>query len=321
MSKYDEVYEQIKKKYYDKLDGENDFSVLDSVTIKFLIALLLIPLVVLIVRLVASEKIFLEFLGLGIIIFVFALMSLIIYVFMRRDTAGKESDQYLKFRSKYVNTVGIDLLNYYFENVQFGFFDIEEGYKKAGFYLKGTNDFVIHDQWSLVNENENTKLANISVGKITQDEDGSKSYHNLFNGTYVEVDMDILFDFKICVCLNHELYSRMDYLEELEMDYSLFEKFFNVFTDDKISSMQLINSEFLQDITELYKTSPCKFDLVIDGNKLYIRLYIADNLFNVSKLDPIDKNNVIYDMKCLETIKEIIRLVHHYYDTNFLEIG
>ena len=113
----------------------------------------------------------------------------------------------------------------------------------------------------------------------------------------------------------------MDYLEELEMDYSLFEKFFNVFTDDKISSMQLINSEFLQDITELYKTSPCKFDLVIDGNKLYIRLYIADNLFNVSKLDPIDKNNVIYDMKCLETIKEIIRLVHHYYDTNFLEIG
>ena len=121
MSKYDEVYEQIKKKYYDKLDGENDFSVLDSVTIKFLIALLLIPLVVLIVRLVASEKIFLEFLGLGIIIFVFALMSLIIYVFMRRDTAGKESDQYLKFRSKYVNTVGIDLLNYYFENVQFGF--------------------------------------------------------------------------------------------------------------------------------------------------------------------------------------------------------
>lgn len=321
MSKYDEFYEKVKKKYYDSLDEESHFGILDSVTIKFIIALLLIPLVVLIVRLVASEKLFLEVLGLGMIIFTFTFVSLIMYIFLRRDTSGRESDDYLKFRNKYVDTVGNDLLDYYFKNVQPSTFDIEEGYKRAGFYLKGTNDFVIHDQWSLVNDKEKTKLANLSVGKITQDEDGSNTYHNLFNGTYVEVDMDILFDFKICVCLNHELYSRMDSLEKLEMDFSLFEKFFNVYTNDKVRTMQLMNSEFLQDLTDLYKTSPCKFDLVIDGNKLYIRLYISDNLFNVSKIEPISKDNVIHDMKCLETIKEVIRLVHHYYDTNFLEIG
>ena len=42
-------------------------------------------------------------------------------------------------------------------------------------------------------------------------------------------------------------------------------------------------------------------------------------MFNVSKKDSISKSNVINDMKYLETIKEIIRLVHHYYDTNLHE--
>ena len=52
---------------------------------------------------------------------------------------------------------------------------------------------------------------------------------------------------------------------------------------------------------------------------LMIRLYIKENMFNVSKKDSISKSNVINDMKYLETIKEIIRLVHHYYDTNLHE--
>ena len=83
--------------------------------------------------------------------------------------------------------------------------------------------------------------------------------------------------------------------------------------------MQLLNAEFLQDLTDLANTSPYRFDIIIDFKKMYIRFFIPDDMFSVSALKTISKKSVEQDMKCFETLKEIMRLVNYYYDTNYLD--
>lgn len=75
---------------------------------------------------------------------------------------------------------------------------------------------------------------------------------------------------------------------KVNMDSQEFEKYFNVFADDKILAMQVLTSELLDYLLTSRKKNKIKFEITIRRNYLYIRIH-CHNMFESNMFkNPLD---------------------------------
>ena len=125
-------------------------------------------------------------------------------------------------------------------------------------------------------------MADLLVQEETteKDEDGNKTTETtiIFNGLFgkIELNKSINSNLNITRCRSFSLLDS----KRLEMDYSEFEKFFNVYTNNNIIAMQLLTPDIQEDILELYNKYKVNFHIFITNNQMYI-LFNTGNMFEV----------------------------------------
>ena len=176
-------------------------------------------------------------------------------------------------------------------------------YKKAGFDR-------YYDRYHTEDLIEGTILDNckISMAEVhtereetTTDSEGNTSttYVTLFHGLFAAIDLDKLNTVSFMVTRN-SLFSDSLFKgkNKLEMDSGEFEKYFDVKTVDKISTLRILTSDVMQMLLDFKSNNKVTPELSLDGNMLYIRFEVGDVFEpNLVRNDmDFDKLKKTYDM-------------------------
>lgn len=92
--------------------------------------------------------------------------------------------------------------------------------------------------------------------------------------------------------------------KKIEMDSTEFEKYFDVYADDKIQAMQVLTSDVMEEMMEFIKESKIKFEFTIKKDKFYIRFW-TDEMFEGNIL----KSSVEFD-----TLKKVFDVINFTFD-------
>jgi len=67
--------------------------------------------------------------------------------------------------------------------------------------------------------------------------------------------------------------NKIDEIDKVRMDSSEFEKYFNVESDNKIAAMQILTSDVMMDIIDIWNKTNVKFEIIIKEDKIYLRFF------------------------------------------------
>ena len=93
--------------------------------------------------------------------------------------------------------------------------------------------------------------------------------------------------------------------ELLEMDYSKFEKEFDVYTNNKQKAMELLTVDVLVKLEEIHRNSKTGFDILIDDDTVYIRIPYSKKMFEMG-YDLVNRDAVKRDNEIIYLLKEIV---------------
>ena len=117
------------------------------------------------------------------------------------------------------------------------------------------------------------KMAEIHTEREERstDSDGNTTTHyvTLFHGLFAKINLD--------KSINNNLIIKPNIVfsggkTKLDMDSQEFEKYFDVYSDDKIKGMQLLTHDVMDTLLQLRKVLKNNYDIYIYNNVLYLRL-------------------------------------------------
>lgn len=123
--------------------------------------------------------------------------------------------------------------------------------------------------------------------------------YTIFHGMFAKIVMEKSINSDLRIAVNHA-----GYKNRLEMDSSEFEKYFDVFTSDKIKGMQLLTSDIMEDIIEFKNATNQHFDIFVNNNIVYLRFHCG-TLF-----EPIMRKKRILDEKSLNMYYNILKFTY-----------
>ena len=124
-------------------------------------------------------------------------------------------------------------------------------------------------------------MAEVKTQRESRDEDGHVTYTTIFHGLFAEVKLDKSVPSEIKIRRN--ILSLFDNKNRVEMDSSEFEKIFNVYSKDKIMTMQLLTADVMEMFINFKEESKTIPEITIKNNNLFIRFATGD-IFEASIL-------------------------------------
>ena len=222
-----------------------------------------------------------------------------------------------EYNRKYTNSVGKEMLSKYYEDPVFYYddhFDYEKLYEQAG-YNDNYNESDSRKQFSMKYKGRNIKAMDICLQHETTDSDGDTHTTTVFNGLFLEVDLGYNIGTNMSIAKNYDTGIGKS---KLEMDSKEFEDCFNVYTDDKVKSMQLLTADVMERLKELFAFDPKGFDIAFSKGKLYLRFDDADYLFSYGTEEVIEKKYITQDMNTLYLITVIIDNIDYAVEANHI---
>lgn len=138
----------------------------------------------------------------------------------------------------------------------------------------------------------NLQMAEVRTEDESTDSDGDTHTYTVFHGLFgnVECAKNIGTNFK--VRSDKGVLGKMfKGKTKVEMDSQEFEKYFDVYGDNKIIVMQILTSEVMSTMIDFIQQSKIKYELTIDGDQMYIRFHTG-GVFEPS----LFKNSLDYNM-------------------------
>lgn len=128
-----------------------------------------------------------------------------------------------------------------------------------------------------VKDNENNNLQLIMSDVLTQNEDiedGERTYRTIFHGLagYTKLSKNIGTYIKIL--RNDILLKKTE--ENIQMDMQEFEKIFDVETNNRITTAQLLTSDVMTELVDIVKKINVEFEIYINYNILHIRFHTGE---------------------------------------------
>ena len=146
------------------------------------------------------------------------------------------------------------------------------------------------------------RFSYIYVSKIEEN-----SEKNFFRGMigHIKIDKEIPSYIKITTK------NDINKTEQVLMDSTKFEKYFNVESSDKIISMQILTSDIMLNMIDIWNKTNVEFEILIKNNNINLRFFTG-NMFE-SSMDElkIERKKILkkyYDI--LEFIKQISIQIH-----------
>lgn len=111
-------------------------------------------------------------------------------------------------------------------------------------------------------------MAEVKTELEMTDEEGHKTRTKIFHGLFTDVTLDKKID--TCVKIRKDvidLYKK----DKVEMDSGVFEKIYNVYSKNKIITMQLLTADIMQLLIDFKEKNKITPEITIKQNHLYIR--------------------------------------------------
>lgn len=210
-----------------------------------------------------------------------------------------------KYRKIYKEKVVKQLIKAYDENLEFSY---ENGIPETTYVEGAFERFDCYHSEDLIIGNvdgHDMMLAEVHTQDESTDDEGNTSYSTIFHGLFGFSNLNKSYNGMIRVHADKGFLSKMfGDKKRIEMDSSEFEKYFDVFADDKIQAMQILTSDIMDIMLLFLEESKIKFELTIRNNKLYIR-FKTGGMFEGN----IMKSSVDYD-----TLKNIYNIINFTFD-------
>lgn len=151
-------------------------------------------------------------------------------------------------------------------------------YAKADFDVSSYNRSTVDDYITgCLDDGHPVSMANLDLKRVTGS-GKNRRVTEIFGGMFVNITASKNVGAIVKILTNRNAkHSKMDVFdkkcEKLEMDSQAFEKYFNVYSDNKIIAMQIITSDILEMLTEFRKNYGIELEIAIDKNHIYLRFH------------------------------------------------
>lgn len=131
-------------------------------------------------------------------------------------------------------------------------------------------------------------MGEVKTQRESRDKEGHVTYTTIFHGLFSEIELENYMPAEIKIRKN--TISLFDSKDKVEMDSSEFEKIFNVYGTNKITTMQLLTADVMEMFINFKEKNKIVPELTIKNNKLYIR-FATGSIFEATFL----KNALDFD--------------------------
>lgn len=151
-----------------------------------------------------------------------------------------------------------------------------------------TEDLII----GKLDEKYNFQMAEVRTEEESTDSDGDTHTYTVFHGLFGNVECAKNIETTFKVRSDKGVLGKMfKGKTKVEMDSQEFEKYFDVYGDNKIIVMQILTSEVMSTMIDFIQQSKIKYELTINKDQIYIRFHTG-GLFEPS----LFKNSLDYSM-------------------------
>ena len=206
---------------------------------------------------------------------VIAIPVLLIWLFGNWFIMNKK-EKYTKFYkesivSKFV-TLSNEKLKYRSENIK----DVNllAEYNNANFNQKQYNKYYLNNLIEgTVGDDTYLKMCNLNLQYVAYAEN-AKHVENIFNGmfAYTNIDKNI----KSVIKINE---NKIKFAEEkniVNMDNAEFEKYYDVYSEDKILTMRILTADIMEYLVEFRNKYNLKYEIIIKNNRIYLRFFVGE---------------------------------------------
>lgn len=255
--KFKEMYSYIEKEYASELE-ENRKKLIKSIIICFILFMIAFLLYIILNQMLdINTRNGHRILGIP---FIPAMMYYIhkykkynrVYVENYKEKIIKNFMEYINHNLKYHQYGGKGLLNYYLD---------------AKFEDREFNRFVTDDYIEGYNENStNIELCNISLENVNEK---GEFLNTVYEGIFSVTHLNNYVTDEIRIKKNR--YTLKNNYNKVEMDSKEFEKYFDVYSNSNILSMEILTHDIMEELLKFYNTYKIEFEIVIKNNNIYIR--------------------------------------------------
>lgn len=263
MKSFNEVYEHVYKESFEELETLRR----ESKT-KLLKSIITICVVVFITLVIIKETAGINYYSFQTLLpFCFAAVVILIIIMVATS------------KSKYVPTFKEKVIKPFVKNIDKNLEYNPQGGIPSRLYRMG--EFERYDNYytedlikGKLDERFNFQMAEVKTEIETTDSEGHTQTTIVFYGLFgnVECAKNIGTNFK--VRSDKGMLGKMfNDKTKVEMDSQEFEKYFDVYGDNKITVMQILTSEVMATMIDFIEQSKIKYELTINGDQIYIRFH------------------------------------------------
>lgn len=217
---------------------------------------------------------------------VFITIAFMGFAIFQREKIKK---RYVDIYKKEVVTEFIKLIN---ENLEYNnlqqFLDMKSEYKKVGFENKRFNTFIVDDKiLGKISDDLAIKMADIDVKNITENQ-----AETIFSGLFAIIEQNKKeLPTKIKIMRSKNKFIQKENI--VNLDNEDFEKYFDIYSEDKILAMRILTIDVTQSIVDFYARHNVNFDIVFMHNKIYIRFEVGEMFEPPIMRNSMDKRKLL----------------------------
>ena len=119
-----------------------------------------------------------------------------------------------------------------------------------------------------INNAINFEMAEVQTQRMHKNSRGNTYYENLFMGLFMVSELPKDLNCEIRILTDKGLVKAKN---RIELDTGEFEKYYDVFGDNKIKVLQILTSSVMEKLIDFMKEMKVKYEISIRNDKLYIR--------------------------------------------------
>lgn len=170
-------------------------------------------------------------------------------------------------------------------------------YKAANFDDKMFNIFEVDDYITgLLEDNINIQISDLDV-KYRVNIGTRSETAMVFNGLFVQTDCNK--DLGTYIKISREEIKTFIPNDIVEMDSEEFEKYFDIYSENKILAIQLLTSDVMTTLVDFYTRYHLEYEIVIRNNKIYMRFFTGE-MFEPEILgSSMDEKKLLFRYYCI----------------------
>lgn len=302
--RFEQIYSKIVEENKEELEKSRQEAKQEIIKIVSIIIIGII-LFLIINKVVVVKEIFEKSSGILSLIIIFLIIIILCRI--------AKNSKILQYKNKFKMKVIKSLLNSFEENIMYF---PKEGVKSQDYDEGGFEKYDLFNSEDLMKgvlKNEcDFQMSEVETTDVQEDEEGKKNYITIFHGIFAKIKTPKPF--------NTTLYLKQDYRDKnflnkmissvsslekirVNLDSQEFEKYFDVYSTDKIIAMQLLTADIMQLLINFKKEMKMYYEITIKNNSIYIRFRTGKMFEPVSVFGfSLDKKTIYKYYKILDFV-------------------